>query len=94
MKGVLLGWFVGACRANMRDFCSALAVFLVRNMFFLNVHYFNSFVPIAQKSGQAVMLSRLSLSLCLVKSEEPLKNHLRLLFRPGSKHTTIAQKFI
>jgi hypothetical protein len=29
------------------------------------VHYFNSFVPIAQPAGQAVVLGRLSLSMCL-----------------------------
>ena len=33
---------------------------------FLTVHNFNSFVPIAQKSGQAVVLGRLSRSMCLL----------------------------
>jgi hypothetical protein len=33
--------------------------------FFLTVHYFNLFVPIAQQSGQAVVQSRLSLKVCL-----------------------------
>jgi hypothetical protein len=37
----------------------------VQNKFFLTVHYFISFVPIAQQVGQAVVLGRLSLSLCL-----------------------------
>jgi hypothetical protein len=33
------------------------------NIYFLTVHYFNSFVPIAQQSGQAAVLGRLSLSV-------------------------------
>jgi hypothetical protein len=33
--------------------------------FFLTVHYFNSFVTIAQQAGQAAVLGRLSLSVCL-----------------------------
>jgi hypothetical protein len=33
--------------------------------FFLTVHYLNSFVPIAQQAGQAAVLGRLSLSVCL-----------------------------
>jgi hypothetical protein len=32
---------------------------------FLTVHFFNSFVPIAQQAGQAAVLGRLSLSMCL-----------------------------
>ncbi len=31
--------------------------------FFLTVHCFNSFVPIAQQAGQAAVLGRLSLSM-------------------------------
>ncbi len=34
----------------------------VQNNFFLTVHFFNSFVPIAQQAGQAAMLGFLSLS--------------------------------
>jgi hypothetical protein len=34
-----------------------------KNLFFLAVHNFNSFVPIAQQAGQAAVLGRLSLSL-------------------------------
>jgi hypothetical protein len=68
MKGVL-SWLVRwACRAATRDFCSSLAalVGLVQNiLFFLTVHYLNSFVPIAQQAGQAAVLGRLSLSVCL-----------------------------
>jgi hypothetical protein len=33
---------------------------------FLTVHYFNSFVPIAQQAGQAVVQGRLPLNLSLV----------------------------
>ncbi len=64
----VLPWVVHwACRAVTRDFCSALAVLVgpVQNIFFLTVHYFNSFVPIAQQAGQAAVLGRLSLNMCL-----------------------------
>ncbi len=40
----------------------------VQNIFFLAIHNFNSFVPIAQQAGQAAVPSRLSLSLCLFLS--------------------------
>jgi hypothetical protein len=45
-----------------RDFCSTLAVLVgpVQNIYFLNVHFFSSFVPIAQQAGQADVLGRLS----------------------------------
>ncbi len=42
---------------------------------FLAVHYFKSFVPITQQAGQAAVLGRLSLSMCLWK--ETLSNTLR-----------------
>jgi hypothetical protein len=67
MKGVL-PWLVRwACRASTRDFCSALAALVgpVQKNFSPTVHYFNSFVPVAQQAGQAAMLGRLSLSMCL-----------------------------
>jgi hypothetical protein len=50
-----------------RFFCSASAALVgpVKNSFFLNIHYFNSFVTIAQQAGKAAMLGRLSLSVCL-----------------------------
>jgi hypothetical protein len=67
MKGVL-SWLVRwACRAGTRDFCSALAALFgpVQNVFFLIVHYLNSFVLAAQQAGQAVVLGRLSLRLYL-----------------------------
>jgi hypothetical protein len=54
-------------RAGLRDFCSALAALVtpVQNIFSLTVQYFHSFVPIAQQAGQASVLGRLSLSICL-----------------------------
>jgi hypothetical protein len=67
MKGAL-SWLVPwACHAGRRDFCSAWAApgRPSTNIFFLTVHYFNSFVPIAQEAGQAAVLGRLSLSICL-----------------------------
>ncbi len=55
MKGVLPWLIRWACRL----------VEPVQNTFFLTVHYFNSFVPIAQQAGQAAVLGRLSLSMRL-----------------------------
>jgi hypothetical protein len=50
MKGALLWLICCAFHACTRDFCPALAALVgpVQNIFFLTVHYFNSFVPIAQ----------------------------------------------
>jgi hypothetical protein len=55
------------CFVGTRDFCSALAALFgpVQNIFFLTVHYFSSFFPIAQLARKAVALVRLSLSMCL-----------------------------
>ncbi len=49
MKGVLPRLVRWACRARTRDFCPALAALVgpVQNIFFLTVHYFYSYVPIA-----------------------------------------------
>ena len=61
-------WLVGwACRAGTRDFCSVLVALVnsVQNMCCLTVYYFNSCVPIAQQAGQATVLGRLPLSMCL-----------------------------
>jgi hypothetical protein len=61
-------WLVRwSCRAGPRVFCSALAALVgpVQNIVFLTVHFFYSFVPIAQQAGQAAVLGRLSLSMCL-----------------------------
>jgi hypothetical protein len=68
MKGTrpwLVRW---ACRAGVRYFCPALAALVGppnTKYFFFTVHFFNSFVPIAQQAGQAVVLGRLSLNMCL-----------------------------
>jgi hypothetical protein len=53
--------------AGTRDFCPALAALVgqVQNNFFLTVHYFTSFVPIALQAGQAVVPRRLSINMCL-----------------------------
>jgi hypothetical protein len=67
MKGVL-SWLVRlACRASIRDLCSVLAALVGKgqNIFFLIVHNLNFFVPIAQQAGQAAMLGRLSLCVCV-----------------------------
>ncbi len=60
----LIHW---ACHVGTRNFCSALAALVgpVQNICFLIVHYFKSFVPVTQQAGQAAMLDRLSLSMCL-----------------------------
>jgi hypothetical protein len=57
----------GLYSAGTRDFYSALAGLVgpVQNIFFLTVHYFSSFVPIAQQAGQVAVLGRLSFSVCL-----------------------------
>ncbi len=65
---VVVSWFVRwACTACTRDFCSALTVLVgpVQTNFFLAVQYYSSFVPIAQQAGQAALLGRLPLSVCL-----------------------------
>jgi hypothetical protein len=67
MKEVL-PWLVRwACRLDTRYFCSALAALVgpLQNIIFLTVHYLHSFVPIAQQAGQAAVMGRLSLRMCL-----------------------------
>jgi hypothetical protein len=61
MKGVhpwLIHWV-------LLVFCPALAALVdpVKTIIFLSVHYFNSFVPIAQQAGQTVVSGRLSLNV-------------------------------
>jgi hypothetical protein len=65
MKGVLPLLVRLACFAGVRDFCSASAALVgpVKNIFFLN-----SLVPIAHQAGQAIVLGRLSLSMCLCRN--------------------------
>jgi hypothetical protein len=68
MKGVL-PWLVRWARhAGTKYFCPALAALVgpVGNNFFLIVHFFNKFIPIAKEAGQVVVLGRLSLSMRLL----------------------------
>jgi hypothetical protein len=68
MKGILLWLVCWACRAGTIDFGPALAALVgpVQNIFFSSpLHYFKSFVPIAQQAGQAVVLGGLSLVVCV-----------------------------
>jgi hypothetical protein len=69
MKGVLPWMVCWASRAgtSKRNFCSALAVLVgpIHNTVFLTIHYFNHCVPIAQQTGQAAVLGRLSLIMRL-----------------------------
>jgi hypothetical protein len=63
-----LSWLVSwASCVGTRDFCSALSTLVgpVQHIFFLAVHYFNSVVPIAQQTGLAAVLGRLSLNVSL-----------------------------
>jgi hypothetical protein len=59
MKEVLT-WLVRwpCCHAGTRAFCSVLAALVgpVQNIFFLTIHFFKTFVPIAQQAGQEAML--------------------------------------
>ncbi len=67
MKGVL-PWLVRwTRRAGTKDFCPALAAIVspAQNVIFLTVHFFTLLVPIAQQPGQAGVLGRLSLCLCI-----------------------------
>ncbi len=52
MKGVLSWVGSWACHFGTRDFCAALAALVgtVKNIFSLTLHYFHSFVPIAQQA--------------------------------------------
>jgi hypothetical protein len=51
-----------------RDFCSTLAALVspVQNTFFPHCTLLQFLCPIAQQAGQAVVLGRLSLSMCLL----------------------------
>ena len=66
-QGSFLYWFVGLIMSVQNHFCFALAapVDPAQIFFPLTVHYFKSFVPIAQQAGQAVELGRLPLKMCL-----------------------------
>jgi hypothetical protein len=80
MKGVIPWLFHWAGSAGTRDFCSDVAALVspAQNIFFLAIHFFNSFVPIAQQAEQVAVLGRLSLSMCLcTRQPENWKNHQR-----------------
>jgi hypothetical protein len=57
MKGILLCLIPWDLCAGTRDFYPTLAALIatVKHIFSLIVHYFKSFVPIAQQAGQAVV---------------------------------------
>jgi hypothetical protein len=63
----LIRWACRTGTCDFRDFCSALDALVgsIQNIFFLVLHYLNSFAPLAQQAGQTVVLGRLSLSMCL-----------------------------
>ncbi len=58
MKGVLRS-------LNMElDLQCLFGLHATTNIFFLAIHFFNFFVPIAKPARQAAVLGRLSLSMC------------------------------
>ncbi len=59
-EGVLPWLVLWACRAGTREFCPPLAALAGSTE-----HYVNSFVPIVQQAGQAVVVGLLSLTMCL-----------------------------
>ena len=60
----IVGWFVGVVMpVEQIFFCLGCLVGPVQNIFLLTVHY--SYVSITQQAGQAAVLGRLSLSMCL-----------------------------
>ncbi len=67
MKGVFPWLVLWACRAGTRDFYPVLVALVgqVQKYFFITIHYFTSFVLIAQQAGQAVVLGHQSLNMCL-----------------------------
>ncbi len=54
-----------SCRYKRFLFCHGYFSLPKTNYFLLTVHYFNSFVSIAQQAGQAAVLGRRSLFMCL-----------------------------
>ncbi len=67
-KGPSLVMFVGLVVPVQETlFCLGCSSWPSTKYIFLTIHYFNSFVPIAQQAGQAAMLGRLSLSMSLWK---------------------------
>jgi hypothetical protein len=56
--GYFFGWFVGLV-------VPVQETFVLQKIFFLTIHYFYSFVPIAKQARQAAVLGHLTLRLCL-----------------------------
>ncbi len=94
MNGVL-SWLVRwAHRAGIRDFCSALNALAnpkQNYFFFLAVHYLNFFVPIAQQAGQAAVLCRLSLSVCLIITYCKLHKYMSRIFMSFMNYIDISE---
>jgi hypothetical protein len=63
--GSLVGSLGSSCRYRRFLFCLDCPSRPRRKYFFITLHLFNYFVPIAQQAGQAAMLGRSSLSMCL-----------------------------
>jgi hypothetical protein len=61
----LVGSLVLSCRYKRFLFCLGCSSHPNTKYFFLTVHYFNAFLPIAQQAGQAAVLGRLSLCVSL-----------------------------
>ncbi len=63
----LIGSLGSSCQYERFFFCSVLAALVAQYKiyFYPTVHYFNSFVLIAQQAGPAVVQGRLSLDACL-----------------------------
>jgi hypothetical protein len=69
-----LGWFVGFVVPVQEIFVMPWLhdkVGPVQNIFFLTAHYFSVLVPTAKQAGQAVVLGRLSLSVCVSGQDYP-----------------------
>ncbi len=65
-RGPSLVMFVGRVVPVQETlFCLNCSSWPSTKYIFLTIHYFNSFVPIAQQAGQAAILGRLSLSMSL-----------------------------
>ncbi len=81
------------------DFCSALAALVgpEQNIIFLTAHFFTLLVPIAQQSGQAVALGRLSLCfyvrLWKTSQEKDSKNLSAVLFSDNNLFCVFCVQF-
>jgi hypothetical protein len=66
----LVGSWGLSCQYKIYLSCLDCSNSPVQNMFFLTLHYFNSFILIAQQAGQAVVLGRQCLSVSLICTDE------------------------